>query len=47
MSYKIQVISQALGHSMGGSKVIMVYINADRKKVDEANRRVIDYVMSV
>lgn len=43
----IDVISQALGHSMGGSKVTMVYINADRKKVDEANRRVIDYVMGV
>lgn len=41
----IDVISQALGHSMGTSKVTMVYINADSKKVDEANRKVIDRVL--
>lgn len=39
----VDVISQALGHSMG-SKITMVYINTDYKKVDEANRKVIDRV---
>ena len=39
----VDVISQALGHSMG-NKVTMVYINTDYKKVDEANRRVIDKI---
>ena len=40
----VDVISQALGHSMG-NKVTMVYINTDTKKIDEANRKVIDYVL--
>lgn len=40
----VDVISQALGHSMG-SKITMVYINTDYKKVDEANRKVIDFVL--
>ena len=40
----VDIISQALGHSMG-SKITMVYINTDYKKVDEANRKVIDFVM--
>lgn len=39
----VDVISQALGHSMG-NRVTMVYINSDSKKVDEANRKVIDKV---
>lgn len=39
----VDVISQALGHSMG-NRVTMVYINSDSKKVDEANRKVIDRV---
>ena len=39
----VDVISQALGHSMG-NRVTMVYINSDSKKVDEANRRVIDKI---
>lgn len=37
----VDVISQALGHSMG-NRVTMVYINSDSKKVDEANRKVIE-----
>ena len=40
----VDVISQALGHSMG-SKVTMIYINTDSRKVDEANRKVIDCVL--
>ena len=40
----VDIISQALGHSIG-NKVTMVYINTDSKKVDEANRRVIDCVL--
>lgn len=39
----VDVISQALGHSMG-NKVTMVYINTDSRRVDEANRKVIDFV---
>ena len=38
-----ETISEALGHSIG-SEVTSIYINFDRKKVDEANRKVIDMV---
>lgn len=38
-----EVISRALGH--GAKTVTDIYINFDRAKVDEANRRVIDYVL--
>lgn len=38
-----ETIAAALGH--GGNTVTDVYINFDQKKVDEANRRVIDWVM--
>ena len=37
-------ISEALGHSHG-AKVTGIYIKYNRDKVDEANRRVIDYVL--
>ena len=37
------VISLALGHS-NGSQVTSIYINPDLKQIDNANRRVIDYV---
>ena len=37
------IISQALGHSNGVS-VTDIYIEYDRDKVDEANRKVIDYI---
>ena len=36
------VISQALGHSFG-NRTTLIYINLDPSKVDEANRKVIDY----
>ncbi len=39
-----ETISEALGHEIG-SRVTSIYIKFDRKKVDAANRRVIDYVM--
>jgi integrase len=38
------VISQALGHS-SGNRTTLIYIKPDRSKVDEANRRVIDYLL--
>lgn len=38
-----EVISAGLGHEIG-SPVTSIYINFDIKKVDEANRTVIDYV---
>lgn len=40
-----ETIAAALGH--GGNTVTDIYIDFDRKKVDEANRKVIDYVMCV
>lgn len=40
------VISHALGHSFStGAAVTQVYINFNRNKIDEANRRVIDYII--
>ena len=38
------VISQALGHSSGNA-VTEIYINRDERKIDEANRRVLDWVL--
>lgn len=39
----METVSHALGHQIG-SQVTAVYIAFNQKKVDEANRRVIDYV---
>lgn len=39
----IETISAALGHSVGAS-VTNIYIQYDQKKVDEANRKVLDYI---
>jgi site-specific recombinase XerD len=39
----IEVISHALGHKVG-SDVTAIYVKFNRMKVDEANRKVIDYV---
>lgn len=38
-----ETIAAALGH--GGNTVTDIYINFDMRKVDDANRRVIDYVL--
>ena len=38
-----ETISAALGHELG-SRVTSIYIDFDRRKVDEANRRVLDWV---
>ena len=38
-----ETISEALGHEIG-SRVTSIYIAFDRRKVDEANRKVIDYL---
>ncbi len=38
-----ETIAQALGH--GGNTVTDIYIDFDRNKIDEANRRVIDWVL--
>lgn len=38
-----ETIAAALGH--GGNTVTDIYINFDQKKVDDANRRVIDYIL--
>jgi integrase len=42
----MEVISQAMGHSFG-NKTTLIYIKFDPQKVDEANRKVIDYLLSV
>jgi site-specific recombinase XerD len=39
-----EVIAHALGHSWANSTTTDIYIRFDMKKVDEANRKVIDYV---
>lgn len=39
----IDTISQALGHPVG-NKTTLVYVRYDMNKVDEANRKVIDYL---
>lgn len=42
------VISHALGHSYStGAAVTQVYINFNRKKIDDANRKVIDYILDI
>lgn len=41
----VDVIGQSLGHSDGGHKVTWIYIKPDQRKVDEANRKVIDFVL--
>lgn len=41
----VDVVSQALGHSMG-NRTTMIYIKPDQAKVDAANRRVIDYFLN-
>lgn len=40
----IDIIGQALGHSDRSHAVTFTYIRPDASKVDEANRRVIDYI---
>lgn len=37
-----ETIAEALGH--GGNSVTDIYINFDQRKVDQANRKVIDYI---
>lgn len=42
----IDIISQALGHSIG-NKTTLIYIKPDQSKVDAANRKVIDYFFEI
>lgn len=39
----MDIISQALGHS-SGNRTTLIYVKFDQSKVDEANRKVIDFV---
>lgn len=39
-----ETISAALGHEIG-SRITSIYIDFDQRKVDEANRKVLDYVL--
>ena len=43
----MDIIGQALGHSDKSHSVTFIYIREDQGKVDEANRRVIDYVKKI
>ena len=40
----MDIISQAMGHSFG-NRTTLIYVKPDQDKVDEANRRVIDYLL--
>lgn len=42
-----EVIAHALGHSWANSTTTDIYIRFDMKKVDEANRKVIDFVSNI
>lgn len=42
----IDVVSQALGHS-DGNRTTLIYVKRDQKKVDDANRQVIDYLLGL
>ena len=41
----LDTISRAMGHSFG-NRVTLVYIKPDQSKIDEANRKVIDYLLN-
>ena len=43
----VDVIAQALGHSDRSRAVTMIYINPDEARVDAANRKVIDHILSL
>lgn len=43
----VDIIGQALGHSDRSHAVTFTYIKPDASKVDEANRKVIDYIMEL
>lgn len=50
IAYELEIpnetIAAALGHTFGNSTTA-IYINKDRRKVDDANRKVIDYVLQI
>lgn len=43
LEISIDTISQALGHSVG-NRTTLIYVRQDQRKVDKANRRIIDYL---
>ena len=43
MDIPVEVISRGMGHS-GALAVTQIYMDFDEKKVDEANRKIIDYI---
>ena len=44
LDYLIKHEAMALGHSVWEKTVTAVYVKYDNKKIDEANRKVIDYL---
>lgn len=45
LGVSVDTVSYALGHKVANINVTNVYIQYNRKKVDEANQKVIDYVL--
>ncbi len=45
LGISFDIISQALGHSFA-NRTTLIYVKQDQQKVDEANRKVIDYLHS-
>lgn len=39
-----ETIGKALGHSQWDNTITDIYINFDNRKIDEANRKVLDYI---
>ena len=40
----LEIIGRALGHSVWEKSITATYVKFDNKKIDEANRKVIDYL---
>ena len=45
LEISIETISHGLGHMIGGDQTL-VYVAYRQSKVDDANRRVIDYILN-
>lgn len=41
----MDIIADCLGHKSAQNRITQIYVRKDQKQVDEANRRVIDYVL--
>lgn len=46
LNIPMDIIARMLGHNDSTKKITLIYVDFDQKKVDEANRRIIDYINS-